>query len=189
MISNDLREVLQPIRRFQIILWFALTNAIILYLVLAIFLSSGTLGGSPADPLLRNLFIFASVAIAIGSFIYWRHTHSDSYIKQILLREIGGEQLSAESRKWNVKAELDSKLMSLTTFDKQRFALVLALQIPLIINLALNESIAIFGLVGALLDKDFFFILPFVAAAIALNCVMFPRLDSLLERTERWRTG
>ena len=142
----------------------------------------------PVNPVFRNLMFFVGVVIAVGSLLYWRHTQSDAYLQRILSHDVDVDATKAKMQKWNMAPELVSKMPSLSDFDRRRYGLALSLQIPLLLNLTLNESVAVLGFVVVVATRNFLVLIPFAAAAIGLNAAMFPRLDGLMERSERLRS-
>src|SRR5262249_16831164 len=52
----------------------------------------------------------------------------------------------------------------------------------LLVSLALNEVVALYGFMLSLLEKRFETILPFVLAAIILNVIVYPRFDKFAEQ-------
>jgi hypothetical protein len=54
-----------------------------------------------------------------------------------------------------------------------------------IINLVLNEMVALLGFVLAFLSGEFMKIIPFGLASLLLNIWMFPRPESVIERSQK----
>ena len=188
MLSLELQAVLKPIRRVQTLLWAALTGAVFLYVFIAFFLviAGETLGTS--DPsLFVSLLGLAAVILAIGSLHYWRHTHANDSLEKLLRDPLVLQ--SFHKRMSERISDLESSTVhdDLSSFDRKRCAVAVAMQTPLIINLAFNETVALLGFVLVFVTREFSHIIPFAAVALVLNAMMFPRIDNLMARMEGWR--
>jgi len=197
MISAEFEEAIKPIKRLYHLLWFSLTTAIVLYLMVLIIRSdSAALLPSAIDPLVRVILTVVAVLVGIGSLLYHRYTHSESYLRRMMSRDIQLHDIEEKARKLTAQAKSNSStgssakasLAMLTAFDRQRYALAADGFVPFVLNLALNEAVALLGFVLAILSRDIWPYLPFAVAAMALNIYMLPRLDNLMERCEIWRT-
>jgi hypothetical protein len=197
MLPNELTEAQRPLKRLYIVLWFALTAAIVLYLLVA-FLTVGNIAGSSAsiDPIIRYVLTLISLSVGGISLLYWRHSRSNTGLQRLLARDIGLQDLQKKANKLVVQSRTNgspdqktlSQLSTLTAFDRRRYAVAVDLFLPFLINLALNETVALLGLVLSLLSRDLWQILPFAAGAILMNIYMLPKLENLMERCEQWRT-
>ena len=187
MFSIELQAVLKPIRQVQTFLWVALTGSGLIYVVIAFFLVTAG-ERSPADaPLVVPLLGLAAAISTIGSLHYWRHTHANSSLEKLLGDpQVLGSLQEKEAAKIPALRSLNV-LDDLSTFDQKRCAVAAAMQTPLIINLALNEAVALLGFVLVFVTRELSHIIPFASVALVLNAMMFPRIDNLMERMERWR--
>ena len=52
----------------------------------------------------------------------------------------------------------------------------------LILSLAMNEAVALFGMLLAILEQRVEPVIPFAAAALALNLLIFPRFNQFVNR-------
>jgi hypothetical protein len=197
MLPNELAEALQPLKRLYVVLWFALTAAIVLYLFV-LFLTVRSISGSAAtiEPIVQYLSVLISLVVGVISLLYWRHSRSDTRFQRLLARDIQLKDVQEKANKLVVqpksKGSPDQKtllqLSTLASFDRRRYAVAADLFLPFLLNLALNETVALCGFVLALLRRDLWQFLPFATAAILMNIYMLPKLENLMERCERWRT-
>lgn len=197
MITTELSESLQPVKRMYQTVWVGLTAAIVLYLLVLV-LVSGQDSGAPSaiDPQVRSILTLLAVLLGAGTLLYHRRTQSESYLRRAMSRDMQPRDIEEKARKVTPQNKSDavsdvsaaSKLALLTPFDRRRFALAADGFLPFVLKLALNEAVALLGFVIALLSRELWSYLPFGTAAIALNVYMRPRLDSLMERCEAWRT-
>jgi hypothetical protein len=178
-------------------IWISLTAAIVLYLLVLVWIS-GQVSGRPStiDPLVRGILTALAVLIGVGSLLYHRRTQSQSYLRLLLSRDMQLRDIEERARKIIPQNKSDassvpngvSKLAVLTPFDRKRYALAADGFSTFVLNLALNEAVALFGFVIAILSRDLWPYLPFGLAAIGLNVYMRPRVNGLMERCELWRT-
>lgn len=104
------------------------------------------------EPMVRWVFAFVALTSAIGSLAVSQILMSPSKLRETLKQE----------------ARIDSLMAKyLTTF---------------ILRLALSESVAIFGLVLAMMTGDFGEILPFAGASIVLIGLSYPSPNALKNR-------
>lgn len=198
MITTALSESLQPIKRMYQLIWASLTAAVLLYLLVLVFIS-GQVSGMPStiDPLLRGVLAVLGGLVGVSSLLHHSHTQSDSYLRRMMSRDMQPRDIEEKARKMTPRNRSDaasvadavSKLALLTPFDRRRYALAADGFLPFVLNLALNEAVALFGFVIAILSRDLWSYLPFGITAIALNVYMRPRLEGLMERCESWRTA
>lgn len=194
MVSNELQEALQPVKRLYGTLWAALTSALLLYVVVLLLVTRDQPGPVNAlDPMVRTALIFLGTGIGVGSFYYHKYVRSDAYLAPLVQRETQLKDVEDRARKIVVQAKTDpsviSQLALLTAFDRKRYCLAADLFVPFVLNLALNESVALVGFVLALPSRDLWVYIPFAGTALLLNIYMRPDLLPLMERCEQWRVS
>lgn len=170
MLSPKLRERLAASTRLQWILWLALTTSVVIYAVLPFLADFGR--GAPPPAALEPALWAVALAAAAGSVAVHRRTHDPQRLRT---RALAAAQ-EAESSAAALGGEPPS--------EAQRVAgAVPALTFtPWIVCMVLNESVAIHGLVGAMLFGTPARVLPFAALALALNALMVPRPERLARR-------
>lgn len=194
MVSNELAEALEPIKRLYWILWAALTVPLLLYfVVLQIAMGNEPDPTNAIGPTVRSVLILLVVVLTIGSFFYRRHNRSDAYLATLLGRSDQIKDVEARTRKLIAEAKTDpnisSRLSSLVPFDRRRYCLASDSFLPFVLDLALNESVAVLGFVLALLERNIALYIPFATVALFLNVYIRPDLSNLMERSEQWRAA
>jgi len=190
MRSIELQRALAPFLFTQRILWAALTFSIVIYVVVAWFATQqAPAEGTSLDPVFIGVFGAVSVAVAVASFVVPPRLLTDAMITAI----VKGDGLPAGRHRRVPGYGPDGKpgpaIDALSQAERRLYSVVLRSFTPTILRLALHESIAVFGLLLALMSGTFDIALPFAIAAIALNVVAFPRPEPLLERAERLQRG
>jgi hypothetical protein len=198
MIPTELSESLKPIKRMYQLLWVSLTAAIFLYLLVLV-INSDQVSGTPStiDPIVTGVLVSLGGLLGVGSLLYHSYMQSESYLQRMMSRDMQPRDIEEKAWKMTPQNKRDaasvayavSKLALLTPFDRRRYALAADGFLHFVLNLALNEAVALFGFVIAILSRDLWSYLPFGIAAIALNVYMRPRLEGLMERCESWRTA
>jgi len=167
MFSSELRSIIATLSRTTRIIWIALMASIALYVVVAFVVvkeprasDSGSLG----MPL-------AAIAMATaGASLALRHgSLSDAALVRALAKPLPEGQVYA------VKAR------GLPAAERRLLAAAVHMQTALIPCLALNEAIAIFGLVLAFQSGRPEMSLPFAAAALALDVLLAPDIEKKAE--------
>lgn len=172
-----------PALRTQRILWFALTSAPFIYFGVARFVVIAP----PRPPPAVMLPALGAVALSTVAMSFM--------LPPILfakaLRSLGGATLRTRQESLSQGAPLDggfrdAPASAAVVEDPSRVIRLAAQadQTPLIITLALRESVAIFGLVLALLGVPIEHALPFFALSVALMVMRYPSLSSLQRRAE-----
>jgi hypothetical protein len=194
MVPNELQEALHPMKRLYWALWAALTSAILLYFAVILLVARNEPDPLNAiHPTVRTVLILLAIGSAVGSFFFRKHNRSDSYLGALLGRENRLKDAEDRARKLIVQAETDPNLVSqlslLITFDRKRYCLAADLFMPFVVNLALNETVAILGFALALPSRNVGIYIPFATVALLLNLYMRPDLSVLMERCEQWRVS
>lgn len=194
MVSNELQEALQPIKRLYGALWAVLTSTLFLYVVVLLLIARNHPDTINApSPMVRNVLIFLAITAAAGSLYYRGHNRSTKYLSGLVRRDSQLKEAEDRALKLVVQAKTDPKVISqlslLTSFDRKRYCLAADLFLPFVLNLALNESVALLGFVLALPSRDIGVYIPFVGAGLLLNVYMRPNLNQLMERCEQWRVS
>jgi hypothetical protein len=145
--------------RVQRIIWGALTVSQVMLAVTLLLAFRGNAQGPDAseNPLDLPLSVGAA-ALAFGASSYRRWAHSSPRLEKL------GERAC--------DAPPEARLTKL-------LALV---QVPFIVSLALNETVALLGYVLAFLHREPSRLWPFLGVALALNALAFPRPAQLVAR-------
>ena len=182
MISPALRDALQPAERTCRILWLVLTLSMGLYVGVAFVVAQA--GGQGAGiPFFAPALGAVAAATACVSIFAPRFLLSDERLRAAMAGEAARPALSLP---FAPPAPERARLAEALGPEERRLLAVAELHFtPFVLQLALNEAIVIYGLVLALLERDFEAILPFAAAGVVLNVLARPRLGALVERAAR----
>ena len=187
MISAELRELLRPSTLTSRVVWFALTASIWVYVGIVYYLQA--LDKEPTrtlDPMFAATFYVLSGAVAAASLVYRRWARSDSRFERILRENVDPNALAMNPKTRQPNISLLRRLEALQDFEQRIFRLNMLYQTSMIVSLALNEVIALFGFVLGFVGRDMGTSIPFAVIATALNLVVFPRPESVTARVQRW---
>jgi hypothetical protein len=168
MFSPELRQLVTATNRSMRMIWFYLTVSILVYVPVAYYVGGrnhGQLSEAAGWALAAG-----AVALAMASLLYRRVGLSHEALRAGLSKPLPASSMALE------------KLQSLSEAERRVAAAVTHMQTPLIVCLALNEGIALLGLVLALMSDHPQAVLPFAAAAIALNALIFPNIEREAEQ-------
>jgi hypothetical protein len=166
MPSPTMKELVKSQQTILTIIWIALTFSIAVYAALALFFA-GKLPGRPPGVIerLEPILYFAALAPGLVSFFLWRSFQSSERIRTRLAGRADDSQPAADDGP-----------------EKRLSRLARTYTVSCITGLALNESVAMMGLVFSLWLRQPRNVLPFAAVAAILNLIMFPRLESFVNR-------
>ena len=182
MISDALRELVRPVESVNRILWIAMTASICINAYVAFLTAERAERPSEASPALTLSLAGAALVAGIVSLLVARHFLSDERLRTAMRSDPDPRALAKNPQTGAVDEVRLQKIQALGSMERKLLRLTGVFFTPFILRLVLNEAISIFGLVLALLSHSFTPILPFTAAAIALNLTCLPRMDALLER-------
>ena len=168
MVSPTLNKLLTG-RSFVLwILWGAMTLSIAIYVVVAYVATQQE--GTAVDPAvlgtMQTAMTGVGVAAALASVLLRLFGASDARIRA---------RLTSGAARSETPEGLDEAGARLLTLAPWYFPMF-------VVQLAINESVAIFGLVLAFMGRDGALILPFAVAAVVLNFMAFPRLHAIVRR-------
>jgi hypothetical protein len=179
--TGKLGELLGGSDRTLKLVWVAMSGALLIYAGLPFVV--------PIDqePSVSILILAAvAAAAAIVAITYRRLQFSDAALAKNLSRPVPSMEAIAERiPEGEVRTQLMRNLESLTSEERRVYGTVAAMQMPYIVVWALNESVGIFGLVGAFMGYEVSVVLPFIGVALALQIACFPRIPELAERVQR----
>ena len=165
------------------IVWAIITGSVVFYLYLAYVLTGENPGAgvevlNGAEP----LFYAAAAAVAAFSVYYRRRSFSDERITA-LLREFDAGVFPEHSVSGRAGRDDTDGLSALCDSEKRAVFLMSELQKSTIINLIINEFVVLIGFVLSFLSADFMKIIPFGAASLVLCIWMFPRTESVIDKS------
>ncbi len=185
MNSPVVRELLRPVMFVNSMLWGLLTASIFLYGLVAYLLAQRSAGPTDVPEAFQLALAGVAVLTGLGSLAVPRIFLSDDRIREAMRKEPDPEVLSRHSAPGTSSDERLRQIQSLSSTDRKLLQLPGLFFTPFILRLVINESIAIYGLVLALMSHSFEPMIPFAVAAIALNLTCMPRLEPMLDRAAR----
>jgi hypothetical protein len=191
MISESLKSQLRPIGQLFAIQWFAMVAAIFIYGgVLYFFYTTSWQHSAPSPPRTTPLHSFLpplAVIAGLGSLTYFRRIASDDRLRHALKTNTSADELDKASSQLAGFGSRPASADTLTPFERRQLNVAHALRIPLTICWALNEAVAIVGLVLAFLAQDAPMFIPYAAGSLVLQVLAFPRLEATIVRTSAWQ--
>jgi len=174
MLSPKLAELVATQERTSRMIWFSMCMAIFVYAAVVVVTAQDTSqSGEPGDiSLMLPILAGVSVVTAIMARMFKVHAFSD-------------ETLRAALSVAPSDASLPGDVGALDVEDKRVYAVVASRQTMMIIVLAIQESIALYGLVLGFISRDPIVLAPFAAVALLLHAFEFPRTQVLAERVQK----
>lgn len=183
MPSETLKQVLRPRILVMNILWFALTLTIPLYVGLAYFLNPAGQPAQPVENSLRLALYLIAGSVAVLSLLLRSRSLSEGRIYDKLKEEVDPQALATNRETGEIDQERLKTIKSLTPLEMKVAGLSGMYFTTLLIGLAMNESVALFGMILAVLERRPEPIIPFAVAALALNLIIFPRFNQFVDKT------
>ena len=183
MPSETLKQVLMPRILVMNILWFALTLTILLYVALAYVLNSK---GQPAQPFensLRTALYLIAASIGVLSLLLRSRSLSEGHVYDKLKEEVDPQALATNRETGEIDQERLKIIKSLTPLEVKVAGLSGMYFTAMLISLAMNEAVALFGLLLAILERRPEPVIPFAVAGLALNLIIFPRFSQFVDKT------
>lgn len=184
MISGPLARVLRRFLLVQRSLCVTHTTAIVIYGGIALVMANASLGFAKVTAVLVLPCSIGAVIVAAVSVYYRRWVYSDANLDRLLTRPIDMARLAKQPRTGRLDEAFAAEIDTLPKHEQRFVKLFADLQTPLVINLALNEIIALIGFVLAVLQRNPSLLLPFAAAGVVLNIWVWPTADRLYVRLQ-----
>ena len=187
MLSPDLKNFLAPMVRTMTIIWGAMMAASIFYVFIAWFIfgpAEQTVADAEAGqpgPIAPILGVVAFLVI-VASIILERWWFSGPRIMAKLAETPAYERLVAGQNTGNPSRD---QFESLPESEQELACLVPYYQTGMIIIWAMRESVAVLGLVGAIVTSDFMVVVPFGVGALAFLAIKMPRPVAFLKQVRR----
>jgi len=181
MLYEGVKQLIKHVERVMQGLWLAMTLSFTLWVLLSYAcIRSGKYHLPLTISELELYFYMGAVLFGAASVILRISLLKDNRIRECLLRKT-----SSSSQTINSNKKLLAKLQQLPPEEQELFRKLMpifgwSLNIYLICW-SLNSAIAILGFVFSLATGSYTESVPFVAAAIILNILMFPKLQPLME--------
>lgn len=181
MQSEAFTSLIRPIRTVRTVVWIALNVAIPLYVAVAWlqFGAPSTTVGAFSHPMALPLVTIA-VAAAIAGRVLPSALFPPQRLRDLMSRDADLPELARNPQTRAVDDQRLAALEALPPHEQRLIAVAQASLTPFIVQLALQESVALWGLVLAILSKSAAAVIPFAAVALLLNLMVSPKLDSVL---------
>jgi hypothetical protein len=181
--SETLKRVLRPRILVMNILWFALTLTILLYVGLAYFLNPEGQSAQPVENSLRLALYLIAGSTAVLSLLLRSRSLSEGRIYDKLKEEVDPQALATNSETGEIDQERLKIIKSLTPLEMKAAGLSGMYFTTMLISLAMNEAVALFGMLLAVLERRPEPVIPFAVAGLALNLLIFPRFTQFIDKT------
>ncbi|MEW6145145.1 MAG: hypothetical protein AB1598_09030 [Thermodesulfobacteriota bacterium] len=171
------------------IVWAIITGSVVFYFFIAYVLVGS--GPGAAVNVVRGaepLFYAAGAAVAIFSVYYRRRSFSPERMSAILSKFDSGA-VPGETPTRRTGSDVIDDMSAFNDSEKRAIFLMNELQKASIINLILNELVIIIGFVLSFLSGDFMKIIPFGSVSLVLCFWMFPRPESVIEKSRKLFPG
>src|SRR5262249_51550216 len=148
MVSQAFSSLVESIQRTRTIIWLALNAAIVLYVGLACFMFG--VPSTVRDAFSHSMalpFVVLAVAAAVGARVVPSMMLPQQRVDALLSREADPRELARDPRTGSLDSERLATIQTLPQYEQRLLAVAQASLVPFIVRLALQESIALYGLV------------------------------------------
>ena len=181
MPSETLKRVLRPRVFAMYLIWALMTFTILLFVGLSFFLNAR---GQPAQPFGNNLklalYLIAG-AVAALSLLLRSRMLSAGHVYDRLKEEVDPHGLATNRETGQIDQERLKIIKSLTPLEMKVIGLAGMYFTALLLTLAMNEAVAMIGMMLSILEQRAEAMIPFAAAALALNLLVFPRFHQFVD--------
>jgi hypothetical protein len=177
-------ELIQPALTLARLLWVALTASIPIYVLLAylVFAEKTRAGQVTSLAEISYYFHISAGSLIVLSIVLRRLLFSRDRLKKRLSVEMCPKQLSIDPQTKQVDLKRLKKVGQLTKNELKLLSLGAWHFGPFFAILAINELVAILGVILAALSRQGEAVLPFAAAGILLNLTLYGKLNRLVEQ-------
>jgi hypothetical protein len=181
-------ELIDKAMMRRVIVWLLMCLAIPLYVGAAyLYSTSWPESVKPLSPGIEKVFFVGSCALAVSSLIIYRRLLSVRRLQDCLNRAPDVRQLAIDATFGTDGEDILRKIDSLDPWELRLLIIPAFLVRPLLVSTSLNSMIAFLGLILSLLTRRFLYSIPFAAAALVLNGLVFPRIKPLIDRANGMR--
>jgi hypothetical protein len=186
MQSPTFSALVAPMEKVRRVIWLAFNAATALYVVIAyaMFGSGRPMAAVVPDNPLAIPLIVVALLTALVSRRVAAAAMPERRLREIVARNPDPQALARNPQTRQVDQVRLQKIASLPPHEQRLLAAVSALFVPFVVQMAFNESIALYGLVLSFLTRTFPPVLPFAALALVLNLSVSPKLEPSLERVK-----
>jgi hypothetical protein len=159
-----------------------MTLSILLYVGLAHFLNAEGRAPQNVTGSLRLAVYLIAGSVAVLSLMLRKSLLSPGKIYDRLNEAVDAQALATNRETGEIDQERLKKINSLTPLEMKAMGLSGMYFTTLLLSLAMNETVALLGLMLAILEQRPEPVIPFAAAALALNIIIFPRFNQFIDR-------
>jgi len=163
-------------------LWAAMVLTVCLFVGLAYFINAQQQPGV-AQPELRMALYGVAGVLAVLSFFLRRRFLSSHRNLSISTLEKAMRGLVGDGQAEATDAEVPAQVRRMQAIDAKVGVLSGRYFTAMIMSLAMHESIALCGMILAMIERRFEAMIPFAIAAIVLDLLIYPRLDKYIEES------
>jgi F0F1-type ATP synthase membrane subunit c/vacuolar-type H+-ATPase subunit K len=174
----SLQETLRSRMFVMKILWTAMVVTVLLFVGLAYFINAQQ-QPDVAQPQLQMVLYGVAGVLAVMSFFLRRRFLSSHRNLSISTLEKAMRGLVGDGQAED--AEVPAQVRRMQAIDAKVGALSGRYFTAMILSLAMHESIALCGMILAMIERRFEAMIPFAIAAIVLDLLIYPRLDKYVE--------
>lgn len=187
MNSYEFEQVFKSKSRMIKILWFALTLPVLIYTILIYFLSDKLFVSqiSQLDEHFKYFFYAAGIGVFFVSLLIRKFFLSDSMLLTQLRKDVKPEEAAYNPKTKKIDQDELLRIKTLSGRELKLIVLINWYMKPFLIQMAVNESITILGLVLSILTQKEENILPFAAASLFLCIVSYLDINKIMASANR----
>lgn len=175
-LSPELKRAVEKKNAVGWAIWSALSVSIAIMMIIPVFMPVAAPIEEQASLLLRLVLVFCALIDATISYAFYKYRERKSFLRRRVNRQ-GGLECAEEGQLSGAAPAEEEKMMP--EADRRMIPILNTFFSMWVINLALNESVAVMGLVASLLAQALPTVVPFGILALLLNLMMPPKFDRL----------
>ena len=181
MDSESLNNILRPRTLTLRILWSAMVMTILFFVLVAYFITSQNQAEPvPVQSELRMVFYAIAVIAPVAAYFLRRRMLSSERLQPAMRLNVDLRSMATDSETGVTDEARLAELKKLNPLELKALTLSGRYFTAMLLSLALHEVVALCGMMLSMLEQRFEAILPFAAAAIVLDLMIYPRLDKFI---------
>ena len=189
MISQELNELLKPLRLKYRIMWAGMTGAAASFIVIGftVFGKNGD-DSEPLSTMLQAVNLVMALAFAVIPFLLRSLFLTDAWIRSRLEREVSLDMLARNPQTGKVDSDRLERIEALEPFE-QRLLSLSGFYLPFyMLSVISYEMVAAVGLIWTVLGQTTTPVLILGIVGVGLNLPLFNGLDAMINRALGMRT-
>lgn len=163
------------------LLWGLMTSTILFFVGLSYVLNARNQPAQPVGSNLKLALYLIAGAVAALSLLIRSRSLSPGHVYDKLKEEVDPQALATDRETGQIDQERLKVVKSLTPLEVKVVGLAGIYFTALLLSLAMNEAVAMLGMMLAILEQRAEAVIPFAAAALALNLLVFPRFHQFVD--------